>query len=230
MKIPGRMIALCVMSLAWPTAIAGTVVIPGFGSDIQLGVSSFKEQQFRSVIQQQYDFSCGSAAVASLLSFHYGHDVTEQDVFEGMLALADEDKVRREGFSMLDMKRYLESEGYSADGFRMPLSGIREKVRVPVIALISLEGYRHFVIIKGISKTEVLVGDPARGLKVYPRDQFEKHWNGAAFVIRSHLQHGRSTFQDDGQWPMVVRAPLSRGQQGPSLSQTLPHWPSSREW
>src|SRR5690554_8092516 len=97
-------------------------------------------------MRQQYDFSCGSAALASLLSFHYDRPVTEQEVFANMLALADQDKVRQQGFSMLDMKRYLEAEGYQADGFRMPLAGIRDQVRVPVIALVTLGGYRHFVV------------------------------------------------------------------------------------
>ncbi|MDN6320273.1 MAG: C39 family peptidase [Marinobacter sp.] len=217
-------------AMLWSTAFAGTVMLPGMGSELQLGVRSFKEQRFSSVLQQQYDFSCGSAAIASLLSYHYDEVVTEQDVFSGMFSLADAEKVRVEGFSMLDMKRFLESKGYQADGFRMPLSGLRAKVRLPVIALVNMNGFRHFVVIKGISESEVFVGDPARGLKVYPRAEFENYWNGAAFVIRSHIQQGRNTFLTSGDWPQIVRAPLSKGQQEPSLGHTLPYWPSSREW
>ncbi|MBR9871952.1 MAG: C39 family peptidase [Gammaproteobacteria bacterium] len=226
---------LLVVSLAsavvlWSTAFAGTVNLPGMGGGLQVEVSSFKEQRFSSVIQQQYDFSCGSAAIASLLSYHYSHDVSEQSVFSAMFALADPEKVRKDGFSMLDMKRFLESEGYQADGFRMPLSGIREKVSLPVIVLMNLEGFRHFVVIKGISDDEVLVGDPARGLKAYSRAEFEGYWDGTAFVIRSHVKQGRSTFLAAGDWPKVVRAPLDKGQDGPSLGHTLPYWPSTREW
>ena len=226
---------LLVVSLAgtvvlWSTAFAGSVTLPGMDGGFQIDVNSFKEQRFSSVIQQQYDFSCGSAAIASLLSYHYSHDVSEQSVFSAMFALADPEKVRKDGFSMLDMKRFLESEGYQADGFRMPLSGIREQVSLPVIVLMNLEGFRHFVVIKGISDDEVLVGDPARGLKAYSRAEFEDYWDGAAFVIRSHVKQGRSTFLAAGDWPQVVRAPLEKGQGGPSLGHTLPYWPSTREW
>ncbi|WP_292273028.1 C39 family peptidase [Marinobacter sp.] len=217
-------------AMLWSTAFAGTVMLPGVGGDLQLGVRSFKEQRFSSIMQQQFDFSCGSAAIASLLSYHYDDSFTEHDVFTGMFSLADPEKVRLEGFSMLDMKRFLESEGYQADGFRMPLSGLREKVRLPVIVLLNMDGFRHFVVIKGISEQEVFVGDPARGLKVYPRAEFENYWNGAAFVIRSHLQQGRSTFLTGGDWPQIVRAPLFKGQEGPPLGHTLPYWPSTREW
>jgi len=217
-------------AMLWSTAFAGTVVLPGLGGGLQLEVRSFKEQRFSSIMQQQYDFSCGSAAVASLLSYHYGHPVTEQEVFTGMFSLADPEKVRQEGFSMLDMKRFLESEGYQADGFRMPLAGLRDKVRLPVIVLVNMNGFRHFVVIKGISEKEVFVGDPARGLKAYSRAEFEGYWNGTAFVIRSNIQQGRGTFLTDGKWPQIVRAPLFKGQEGPSLGHTLPYWPSTREW
>lgn len=217
-------------AMLWSTAFAGTVMLPGLGGELQVGVRSFKAQRFSSVMQQEYDFSCGSAAIASLLSYHYDNDVSEHDVFAGMFALSDPEKVRMEGFSMLDMKRFLESEGYEADGFRMPLSGLRDKVRLPVIALVNMNGFRHFVVIKGISEDEVFIGDPARGLKVYSRAEFEGYWNGAAFVIRSHIKQGRDTFSTSGDWPQIVRAPLSKGQQGPSLGHTLPYWPSTREW
>ncbi|WP_303291166.1 C39 family peptidase [Marinobacter sp. SS5-14b] len=216
--------------LLWTTCFAGTVLVPGPSGDLAVGVSSFQDQRFQSVLRQQYDFSCGSAAVASLLSFHYDKPVSEQDVFANMLALADQDKVRKEGFSMLDMKRYLESEGYRADGFRMPLSGLRDQVRVPVIALVTLGGYRHFVVIKGISEREVLVGDPARGLKAYSLNEFEQHWDGSAFVIRSHLEQGRASFLAKNDWPGLARAPLFKGLGQPALGHTLPYWPSTQDW
>lgn len=213
-----------------PVANSGSVLVPGFTGSFEVPVKSFQARRFSSVFRQQYDFSCGSAAIASLLTFHYQFEVSEKDVFSGMFAVADPEKVQREGFSMLDMKRYLELEGYQADGFRLPLDGLRKDVRLPVIALVTLDGYRHFVIIKGISATEVLVGDPARGMKVYPRQEFEQHWDGTAFVIRSHLQQGRDSFIADGAWPSVATAPLKHVQDRPPLGHTLPYWPSMTEW
>lgn len=217
-------------SLLWSTVFAGSVVIPGGGANLSVPVDSFQEQRFDRIFQQEYDFSCGSAALASLLSFHYGAAFTEEEVFLSMLALADRQKVREQGFSMLDMKRFLESEGYQADGFRMPLSGLKETIRLPTIVLLNRDGFRHFVIIKGISETEVLVGDPARGLKVYSHKQFESYWDGTAFVIRSHLEQGRSAFLGREEWPEIAAAPLRRGLSDPSVGQSLPYWPSPGEW
>lgn len=225
------LVAICTSAgLLWSTAFAGSVMVPGIGGDVRVDINSYENRRFDSVIRQQYDFSCGSAAVASLLAFHYEDQVTEHDVFVEMLALADEQKVRKHGFSMLDMKHYLEARGYRADGFRMALSGLREKVRLPMIVLLNIEGFRHFVLIKGISEDEVLVGDPARGLKVYSYAQFSDYWNGTAFIIRSHLEQGRDAFLGEGHWPQVARAPVQKGLGDPSLGHILPYWPSTREW
>ncbi len=38
-----------------------------------------------------------------------------------MFERGDQAKIRKEGFSMLDMKRYLESLGLRADGFELPV-------------------------------------------------------------------------------------------------------------
>ena len=225
------LVAICTSAgLLWSTAFAGSVMVPGIGGDVRVEINSYENRRFDSVMRQQYDFSCGSAAVASLLAFHYEDQVTEHDVFVEMLALADEEKVRKHGFSMLDMKHYLEARGYRADGFRMALSGLREKVRLPMIVLLNIEGFRHFVLIKGISEDEVLVGDPARGLKVYSYAQFSDYWNGTAFIIRSHLEQGRDAFLGEGHWPQVARAPVQKGLGDPSLGHILPYWPSTREW
>lgn len=47
---------------------------------------------------------------------------------------------------------------------------------VPAIALINFNGYRHFVVIKGIREDGVLLRDPALGLRTLPRAQFESMW------------------------------------------------------
>lgn len=232
MKGKAVVILSLLFSLPWPTAYAGSVQIPGIGGDITVAVTSFQEQRFSTILRQEYDFSCGSAALASLLSFHYGQRVTEQAVFGAMLENADKDKVRQEGFSMLDMKRYLETQGYKADGFRLSLSGLRQQVGLPLIVLMDVDGFRHFVVVKGISDQEVLVGDPARGLKVYSRDAFVRQWDGIAFAIRNYLNQGRNAFNRTDDWQQVARAPVHRGGDfnEQSLGHVLPQWSSSIDW
>ncbi len=198
---------------------AGTVTIPGFGSTLNVKVKSFKEKRFQDVIKQQYDFSCGSAALATLLTYHYNHQVNEREVFEAMYSLGDQEKINREGFSMLDMKVYLESIGFKANGYRLTLEQLSQKARIPVIAIINTRGYNHFVVVKGYSGSEVLVADPAMGNRAIDKSVFEKNWNGLVFLVNNHLNHGRASYDQEEDWKKIARAPLGKALSRGDLAQ-----------
>ncbi|MGD9981259.1 MAG: C39 family peptidase [Hyphomonadaceae bacterium] len=154
------------------------------GGSFTLSVVSWRDIPFRTVVRQQYDYSCGSAAVATLLRFHYGLRVNEGDVFQSMYERGDQARIREVGFSMLDMRSYLEGRGFRADGLRLSLARLAE-LEVPAIALITHNNYRHFVVVKGISRDRVLVGDPTFGLQTYSREDFQEVWNGVVLAIRA---------------------------------------------
>ncbi len=156
------------------------------GGNYRVSTKSFAEMRFDTVYKQEFDFSCGSAALASLLTFHYGDVVSEKNVFAEMYEHGDQEKIKDQGFSMLDMKNYLERHGYGSDGFKFNLDKLRE-FNSPAITIIDLNGYLHFVIIKGVTEQKVLVGDPAVGVKIIPRDEFEKMWGERIlFMIRDN--------------------------------------------
>jgi predicted double-glycine peptidase len=191
-------------------AQAADVVLGTPAGNYDLGITSWSEIPFKTVIHQRYDYSCGSAALATLLKFHYAINTDEAATFKQMFAVGDQASIRKLGFSLLDMKRYLESLGYIADGFRVPLSDL-EKAHVPAIALVQIGTYKHFVVIKGIVGNHVLVGDPATGLKEMKSDDFLKIWNGIAFVIHdSKKPLGSPSFNSKDDWARWADAhPLS---------------------
>ena len=185
------------------------------GGAYQLRVTSLKEARFRTTIPQQYDFSCGSAATATLLTFQYGHPVTEEEVFVRMYNHGDQARIRRDGFSLLDMRRYLQSQGFEADGFELPLEKLQEE-GVPAIVLLNDRGYRHFVVIKGIKNGRVLIGDPARGTRAMPRSRFEALWdNRVLFVVHNRRELAR--FNQSRDWQTAPPAPLDIGIQRDGL-------------
>ena len=139
--------------------------------DFALPLQSFEERRYAGVIRQRYDFSCGSAALATLLRHHYDFDVREETAFRGMWRNGDQAQIRQVGFSLLDMKRWLASRGLSGDGYQVSLDEIA-RTGVPGIALIAVRNYRHFVVVKGVRGDEVLLGDPSLGLSIMPREAF----------------------------------------------------------
>ncbi|MEK8088925.1 C39 family peptidase [Thermithiobacillus plumbiphilus] len=201
--------SLGLLALTVMPATAGTVMLTGIGGMANVPVKSLKDLRFRNVVRQQYDFSCGSAALATLLTYHYKHPISEQDAFKAMYETGDKEKIRKEGFSMLDMKRYLDNAGYPANGFRASLDKLAQ-VGIPAIVLLNMNGYMHFVVVKGVSEKEVLVGDPASGLRSLPRKAFEDGWNGILFVINDagSMAIARNTFNTRDTWQQRRTAPL----------------------
>lgn len=188
-------------------ATAATEFVPTPGGDLRVPVTSYQELRFKRVIRQERDYSCGSAAVATLLTFHYESPVSERDVFTLMFKNGDQQQIKRDGFSLLDIKRYLEATGFRADGFRLPLDKLAE-IGVPAITLINDDGYRHFVVIKGITADHILLADPARGTRTIARHRFESMWNGISFIIRNKRQIAAPHFNDPKEWRMAARSPL----------------------
>jgi predicted double-glycine peptidase len=163
--------------------------------------------RFTTTTRQQYDFSCGSAALATLLTYHYGHPISETEAFKAMWQIGDHAKIRREGFSLLDMQRYLAQIGFKADGFQVPLQKLFES-KLPAIVLVSEKGYNHFVVIKGADDGRVLLGDPSSGTRSITREHFESIWpTRLLFVI--HDAPGKPSFNADLDWRAAPRAPLA---------------------
>lgn len=188
-------------------APSGQVEMPiQSGGAFSVPVASMKELRFRTTLRQQHDFSCGSAAVATLLSYHYAYPVSEQTIFRAMYERGDQAKIRKEGFSLLDMKAYLEALGFQADGFVAELEQL-SAANIPGIALIKEQGYNHFVVIKGLRNGRILVGDPSAGTRVMPVDRFKALWvNRILFVIRNKTEQAQ--FNANADWRMAPTASL----------------------
>ena len=77
-------------ALAAPFFLAGLAQADTLGAPLgslaatQGRVESLKERAFRYTVRQQYDFSCGSAALATLLTYHYATPTDEEDTFKAM--------------------------------------------------------------------------------------------------------------------------------------------------
>lgn len=211
MKFLGAGVVLAGLALAGPAAggaAAADLPMSTAAGTFNLRVISLREARFHTVIRQHHDFSCGSAALATLLTYHYSHPVDEDEVFAAMFQAGDQETIRRSGFSMADMQSYLSRIGYRSDGFRLSLDDLAA-AGIPAITLINTHGYHHFVVVKGVRDGDVLVGDPAAGLRVVPKAEFAALWVGIAFVIRDDPDNGRRHFNRSDEWMVRRKAPFA---------------------
>ncbi|MBV9199704.1 MAG: C39 family peptidase [Alphaproteobacteria bacterium] len=143
-------------------------------------VQSLLETRHHGVIIQSWDLSCGAAALATLLKYEWGEPVTEKQVANGLISrreyIENPNLVQiREGFSLLDLKRYVEVHGFKGEGLgQLDFNDLVENapIMVPVNAL----GYNHFVIFRGIMRDRVLLADPAWGNRTMTTDKFQRMW------------------------------------------------------
>lgn len=219
-----RRLAISVLALAASVGEAREPIrlltTAGPVGDYSVPIRSFEERRFDGIIRQRFDFSCGSAALATLLRYHYDYDVPEDRAFRGMWLRGDQAQIRQLGFSLLDMKRWLASRGIAADGYKVSLDAIAT-AGVPGIALIRVKQYRHFVVIKGATADEVLLGDPSAGLVTMSRARFLAAWNGIYFVISQDQALAKTRFNMPAAWAAYGRAPRGARFTDPVSQQAL---------
>jgi predicted double-glycine peptidase len=180
MRIIALAFLLCVASVS-EAAQMPLSVLPG-GAVVYKPIQSIRERKFADLVQQKTDFSCGAAALATVLRQAYWLDVNEEQIIEGMLEHSDQNLVRVQGFSMLDMKRYVESIGMRARGYRVQTETLND-IKIPVVVLMDIRGYKHFVVLQRVHKGWVYIGDPVLGHKRYKVEDFVKGWNGIIFAV-----------------------------------------------
>ncbi|KRG41115.1 peptidase [Stenotrophomonas panacihumi] len=181
-----RLILLCLLLWLCPKAWAGDVPFAGVlpnGALYTGQVESMHEARYRYLVRQQTDYSCGAAALATILKYAYHLDVDEHTVIEGMMGVSDPQIVQERGFSLLDIKRYVETLGMRGRGYRINEDRLRS-LRVPGLVLMDVRGFRHFVVLKQVLGDRVELADPILGNRNIPLSDFVAAWpSRAVFVV-----------------------------------------------
>ena len=168
---------------------ASDVIVPIFRDKAYpKPVQSMKDRRLRQVVHQSEDFSCGAAALATILHYYYGAPVTEREAIVGMFKMGDKEKIQHVGFSMLDMKKFSLSHSYQAQGYKVPDIRELQKLTVPVIALIDTNRYKHFVVIRKATDRYVYLADPSWGNRRMSLEAFQKIWNQIILAITGPIQ------------------------------------------
>ncbi len=160
-----------------------TMIIPGAGI-VTLQTSNVHDEKFVNIVRQTTDYSCGAAAVATILRYAYNQPATEADTIRGLLFVSDPATVKDRGFSLLDIKHYVQSLGFVGTGYHLPVESLYA-VKVPTIVLLTVDNFQHFVVLKKATPDYVYLADPMLGNRRVDTQTFAKAWNGIMFVVAS---------------------------------------------
>jgi uncharacterized protein len=178
-KVRGRSVRNSAAVIGCCLALATTLPSPSIAEG-RGAVKSLLEMRQDRVVVQEWDLSCGAAALATLLNYQHGDPVSEREIAKGLIEreqyIENPALVRvRHGFSLLDLKRYVDDRGYRGIGYgQLTLEDLIEQA--PIMVPIRSKGYNHFVVFRGALGNRVLVADPAFGNYTMLAAKFEKVW------------------------------------------------------
>jgi hypothetical protein len=202
-QIASKVVLLALIVLAvWPNR-------PIVAADRTRVVKSLLEQRHDHVVVQEWDLSCGAAALATILNYQYDDPVTEREIAIGLISreeyLANPDLVRaRNGFSLLDMKRFVDQRGYRGVGYGSLV--FQDLIDLaPIIVPVEFNGYPHFVVFRGTLGNRALFADPGFGNRTMLVAKFESAW----LKYREFGRVGFIVTPDDGTAPAGHLAPTA---------------------
>jgi len=176
-----------------------------------VSIKSLLEIRDEKLVRQGWDISCGAAALSTILTHHFDAPYSELTIAVSILANTDPQTVKdRGGFSLLDLKRFVEAVGFVAKGFGGLSLDDLARSTVPVILPVRIRNFDHFVVYRGRFAGRVLIGDPAFGNITFSEQQFAKIWTSN---IGFFVQH-----QGTDVWEGAALAPEHMDLVVPNLS------------
>lgn len=158
------------------------VILNAAAGATEYRVRSARALRDAGVVKQRYDYSCGSASLATLLTYGLNDPVDEDVLLRALLEPLSADQLgalQKRGLSLLDLQHLAQQRGHKALGFRVHQSQL-EKLSRPVIVFIKPQGYEHFAVFKGLRGDRVHLADPSLGNVRLPLYRFLDMWADAS--------------------------------------------------
>ena len=127
-----------------------------------------------NLTKQQYDYSCGSASLSTILTYYYQYNISEKDILDSLLTLKGIDTTQKEalqdnqalrdgiGFSFADLAAFAQEKGFKATGLALDLPSLSQ-LKIPVIIYVNVRDMEHFSVYKGMDSQFVYLTDPSFG-------------------------------------------------------------------
>ena len=125
--------------------------------------------QKKNVVKQNVDYSCGSASLATILTYFYDQPTTEAQVIKDLA-------LNKQMASFQDLANVSQKYGFIGRGIATNYDSLK-KIKIPAIVYLNHNRTDHFSVLRAIDDTHVYLADPSWGNRTLTRKQFEKIWN-----------------------------------------------------
>jgi uncharacterized protein len=146
---------------------------------------NYKQLKELHIVMQQRDYSCGAAALATVLRYYWGDDIKEDLVLwhiEQILTPEEmQDRIKK-GLAISDLRRAAVKMGYLSSIGKMSFEQLANS-HVPLVVGISNNGYDHFVVYRGTDCQWVYLADPIRGNIRLTVPEFVCQWQKNTILV-----------------------------------------------
>ncbi len=148
-------------------------------------LTSWTALKRKNVVMQQRDYSCGAAALATLMYYHWGDHVTETELILDTIRMLTLEEMRERyenGLTLSDLRRLAVRQGYLSTIGRLEFEKLA-KSKVPLLVGIVVNEFDHFVVYRGNDRKYVYLADPTLGNVRTLIPEFKKQWQKNAVLV-----------------------------------------------
>ncbi len=179
---------LLIVTQVWASLACGqslTAPVRDMNQIFQKRNRSWREIRIQNIVMQGADYSCGAAALATILRYYWQDNITEEKVLHTInefLTIAELKDRMENGLSMEDLRRAAVDMDYLSEVGTITFHELTQS-KVPLLVGISADGYDHFVVVRGVFQNRVYLADPIRGNIRVPVNLFVTQWQKNAVLV-----------------------------------------------
>ena len=148
---------------------------------------------------QQHDITDCAAACLAMVCLHYKKETT-------ITKLRDMMGTDLKGTNLLGLSKCADQLGFTSQAVRVDREGFLSKYTLPAIAnVLTKEGFSHFVVIFKITKTHIIIGDPAKDLVRMEIDEFYKTFTGAMLILKPNHDFAKGKIKGEKIFDRYIR-------------------------
>ncbi len=131
-----------------------------------INLSQKKLQQ--TFIQQHDQSDCGVACLLSLIEYYGGSNNLEK--------LRELSGTTKQGTTLLGLYQAANKLGFTAQGNEADIQAVIDHKEPLILHVIIEERLQHYIICYGYEKDKFIIGDPAKGISTYTKEELETIW------------------------------------------------------
>ena len=146
---------------------------------------SYTTRKYAVTVRQQYDFTCGGAALATILTHYWGRPTKEVevlDILKGRYPGQSWEALQKKGFSLEDLIFVANKMGFEAQAAALPPDQL-DKLDGPIIVHVKKGDYEHFTVLRKRAGGRTYISDPVLGAIVRLDEEFDQEYTGAALAV-----------------------------------------------